>query len=183
MKGIELLSTLVALLMLLGISSILGGLVIYVINAVRQPTTSPIDYEMYLSPGYPPIKYQTMLLSYLESTEASSGLQFKKIMIYAALQRNVTDIFVDGYYIDTLGDATQTSFNKWIPEEFYLLALNVKGTNLIITKNDRALRALSSNVIKLRRVSVPVYIDASMIGAKPKNSDIPINVTLDLYVR
>ena len=66
-----------------------------------------------------------------------------------------------------------------------MLELNIGGKGFIITKNDRAMRALSNNVLRMRRISIPVYIDVET--AKEIKSDetnpLPINVTLDFYVQ
>jgi hypothetical protein len=184
MKGIELLSSLIAILVMLGFSSLFGGLLVFIINLAEQPSTNPINYEMYFSATYPPIKYETMLLSYLESTDVS-GLQIKKILAYAAYQNNVTNVFVDGTEITTLGSSSSTVFKQWIKDEAYLLELTIGGKGFVITKNDRAIRALSNNVLRLRRISVPVYIDDETAKEikSDKASPLPINVTLDFYVQ
>jgi hypothetical protein len=185
MKGVELLSSLIALLILLGMSSLLGGLLVFIINLAESPSTHPINYEMYFSPQYPPIKYETMLLSYLESTETASGYQIKKILAYAAYQRNVTNVFVDELEIKTLGSSTSTIFNQWIPTEAYLLELTINGKDYIIAENERAIRNLANNVLRMRRISVPVYIDIETAQSfKPdKTSVLPLNITLDFYVQ
>jgi hypothetical protein len=123
-------------------------------------------------------------LSYLESTDVS-GLQIKKILAYAAYQNNVTNVFVDGTEITTLGSSSSTVFKQWIKDEAYLLELTIGGKGFVITKNDRAIRALSNNVLRLRRISVPVYIDDETAKEikSDKASPLPINVTLDFYVQ
>jgi len=185
MKGIELLSSLIAILVMLGFASLFGGLLVFIINLSEQPSTNPINYEMYFSPKYPPVKYEAMLLSYLESTETVSGFQIKKILAYAAYQNNVTNVFIDGTEITTLDSSSSAIFNQWIKDEAYLLELTIGGKGYIITKNARAINALSNNILRLRRISVPIYIDDET--AKEIKSDeikpLPINVTLDFYVQ
>lgn len=183
MKGVELLSSLIALLILLGMSSLLGGLLVFIINLAELPSTHPINYEMYYSAQYPPIKYETMLLSYLESTETASGYQIKKILAYAAYQNNVNNIFVDGLEINTLGSSTSAIFNQWIPTEAYLLELTINGKDYIIA--ERGIRNLANSVLRMRRISVPVYIDIETAQAfKPdKTSVLPLDITLDFYVQ
>jgi hypothetical protein len=186
MKGIELLSSIVALLMMLGIGSLFGGAIIFVLNAAMQPTSSKINYEMYLSPIYPPIKYESMMLSYLESTEKVSGIQYKKILAYAAYQNNITDIFIDGNKeVKTLESSTFDIFSYWLEREGYILALSVDGKAYVIAKNTRALPNLPTQKFKIRRISVPIYVDADMIkhAKTASGRENPLNVTLDFYVR
>ena len=92
MKGVELLASLLALLIMIGITGLLGSVIILVIELAKSVT--PPTYNLYLSPIYPPIKYEGMLLSYLETN--ISDYQIKKILTYVAYQKNVTNIFIDG---------------------------------------------------------------------------------------
>jgi hypothetical protein len=181
MKGIELLSSLIALLFLIGIGTFLGGIVILVINMVTLPSTNPIDYELQLAPSYPPVKYQTMLLSYLETTD-ESGFQIKKILAYAAYQGNVTNVFIDGTEVTTLGSSTSDMFNEWIPREFYVLGLNINGKEHIISRNTGS---SSGSMLNLREISVPIYVDSTIytVYSREGNPELPLNVTLDLYVQ
>ena len=181
MKGVELLSSLIALLFLIGIGTLVSGLVVLVISMVKMPSTDPIDYELQLSSAYPPIKYQTMMLSYLEST-GQSGMQMKKILAYAAYQGNIDNILIDGTRVTTLSSSTADMFNKWIPREFYILSLNIGEKDYIISKNTGF---LSGGVMELREISVPEYIDSAVYNAygEDENPSLPLNVSLDLYVQ
>ena len=181
MKGVELLSSLIALLFLVGIGTLVSGIVVLVISMIELPSTNPINYELQLSSAYPPIKYQTMLLSYLEAT-GQSGMQIKKILAYAAYQGNVDNILIDGTMVTTLSSSTGDMFNKWIPREFYILSLNIGGKDYIISKNTGS---LSDGVMELREVSVPVYIDSAVynVYSEGENPSLPLNVSLDLYVQ
>jgi hypothetical protein len=185
MKGVELLASLLALLMMIGIGAFCGGIIIYIINVAHQPSATPINYEMYLSPIYPPIKYETMLLSYLETN--LSYYPIKKILTYAAYQRNITNIFMDGNVsngneeITNLGYFSSNVFNQWIPGETYLLILNVDGKEYVIVQNRRSL--ITSDMVKLRRISIPIYIDSFSIVRIDKTRELPLNVTLDFYVQ
>jgi hypothetical protein len=181
MKGMEMLASLVAILFLIGIGSLIGGIVILVINLIHLPTTQPINYELYIFSSYPAIKYQTMMLSYLEATD-ENGIQIKKILTYGVYQDNLDDVFVDGTEVTTLGASTSEMFKKWIPNEFYVLSLSINGEGHVIAKNFNP--SGSDDTLKTRMVSVPVYIDRSnfMLYSSAKNKDIPLKVTLDLYV-
>jgi len=185
MKGIELLASLISILMMIGIAALLGGAIIFVLNAVRQPLSGRINYEMYLSPIYPPVKYEIMLLSYLETTEENSGYQIKKILTYAAYQKSTTNIFVEGNNeVTTLSESSYKILSGWLEGDGYILALNVDGINYIIADNRRALPILPDEVLKLKRISVPLYADASSIrkSSTNRNKELPLNVTLDFYV-
>ena len=185
MKGIELLATVLALLMMIGATAFLGGIIIFVLNAAYQPTTSKITYEMFLSSIYPPIKDESILLSYLETTDEPSGFQVKKILTYAAYQRNITNVFVEGKEVTTLGATTLNVFSLWLKGNGYILALNIDGYPYFISDNRRAFKILPDNMLKLKRISVPVYIDVESIKKIKtyRELELPISVTLDLYVQ
>ena len=181
----ELLSSLIALLMLMGLGALMGGAIIFILNASIQPNSSKINYEMYLSPIYPPIKYEAMILSYLETTEETSGIQFKRILTYAAYQENINDVFVEGdKEVTTLSASSYNIFSLWIEREGYLLVLNVDGKAYVIAENSRALPKLPDQKFNIKRISVPLYIDAnSLKGVKyVKGRELPLKVTLDFYV-
>jgi hypothetical protein len=182
MKGIELIASLIAILFMLGISSFLGGIIIIVTNFVEQPSTSPINYEMYISPWYPPIKYESMLLSYLELTDAS-GIQVKRILAYASYQNSVDSIFIDGKPVATLGATTSSAFDKWIPGEAYAIILNVNGVPHTIAQNAEAIRKISKGILSMRRISVPVYIDRDSMASGNSKNELPLKATLDFYVQ
>jgi len=185
MKGVELLASLIAILMMIGISALLGGAIIFVLNAVRQPLSDRIDYELYLSSIYPPVKFETMLLSYLESTEENSGFQIKKILTYAAYQKNITNVFVEGNNeVTMLSESTYGIFSVWLGGNGYIITLNVGDDQYIIAENTRAFPTLPDKALKLKRISVPLYTDAALIrrSIAEKGRELPLNVTLDFYV-
>ena len=168
--------------MLIGVGSLLGGAIIFILNATRQPITSKVNYEMYLSPIYPPIKYETMLLSYLESEY--SGFQIKKILAYAAYQKNTTNIFVDGNNeVTKLSEYTYDVFSYWLEGNGYLLALNVGGKAYIIAENKRAFSIFPDEMFRVKRISIPLYIDAYSKHSTDKTRELPLNITLDFYVK
>ena len=180
MKGVELLASLLALLIMIGITGLLGGVIIFVINLAKSGT--PPTYSLYLSPIYPPIKYETMLLSYLETN--ISDYQIKKILAYAAYQKNVTNIFIDGKIeITGLTANTTNILNQWFTNEGYLLVLNVDGVGYIIAENRRAFSILPNSMLNLKRISIPLYIDSSSIIKTDKTYELPLNITLDFYVQ
>jgi hypothetical protein len=180
MKGIEVFASLVAILFLIGISSMLAGVAIMTLNLVSQPSTAPINYEMRLSYLYPPIKYETMLLSYLEVTD-TSGFQIKKILMYAAYQNNIEDVFIDGKDVTTLKSTTSDIFTKWIPSNPYLISLNVKGKSYVIADKIRSSQTAQINALKLRKISLPVYIESKIADDLKYNKDQ--GITLDFYVQ
>jgi hypothetical protein len=180
MKGIELIGTLIALLAMFGVSAFMGGIVIIVLNTA----SNKVPYTMILSPIYPPIKYEGMLLSYLESTDDHSGFQIKKILMYAAYQRNITNVFVEGNKEVTIADLTDTStriFNQWVGKNYYMLIFNIDGQAYVLAGNKFI--STYDKVTKIRRISIPVYIDAEMLKKTNKIRELPLNVTLDLYVQ
>lgn len=186
MKGIELLSSFVSFLVMLGISIFLGGVIIGVLNVARAwgVFIGPAEYEMGLSPLYPPINYEDMLLSYLETTiELTDGTRFqiKKVLVYAAYQKNVTNVFVDGKEVTTLIKSSYKIFSNWIGNYGYILVLNIGGEPYILAENRGALGITPDRMLIIRRVSIPTYIDSeSVIG---KTRELPLDVTLDLYVQ
>jgi hypothetical protein len=182
MKGIELIASLIAILFMLGISSFLGGIIIIVTNAVEQPSTRNINYEMYVSPYYPPIKYESMLLSYLEVTDAS-GIQAKRLLAYAAYQGSVDSIFIGSKEVTSLGSTTSSTFDKWIPTQAYMIILNVDGKPYIIAQNAQAVNTLSKSMLNMRKISVPIYIDRDSMAYGNKKNDLPLKATLDFYVQ
>jgi len=180
MKGVELLASLLALLMMVGISAFLAGILIFVINGEKQPSTTPINYEMYYSPIYPPIKYEIALMSYLETN--ISNYKIKKILAFAAYQRNATNIIVDGNVeITNLGDFSSKIFDQWLPNEPYLLILSASGREYVLVEKRKSIQV--SDTLKIRRISIPLYIDSSSIIVTDKTRELPLNITLDLYVQ
>jgi len=188
MKGVEALAEIVSLLVMFGLSAVLGGLIIITLNYVTILKASPIDvtaeYTMSLNPIYPPIKMEDFLLAYLESTEETSGIQFKKIITYAAYQENVTNVFVDEKGIKEIDLVASSSkiFSQWLEDYAYLLIMNVRGHPYVLAENKKAFPIFSNKMLSVRKISIPTYIDEKSIGIK-SNNELPLDVTLDLYVQ
>jgi len=188
MKGVELLAELVSLLVMIGVTIVLGGVMIMSLNLVQAASPfaewigRPIEKEwvMVLSPLYQPIQYEDMVLSYLESTD-DSGLQIKKIIAYAAYQENVTNVFIDGKEID-LVDSSSKIFSQWFEESGYILVLNIDGHPYVLAQNRRAFPIFSDRSLRLRRISQPTYVDKESVGVTDKTHELPLDATLDLYV-
>ncbi len=185
MKGVELIATLISLLTMLGITSLLGGIIVVTLNAVK----TPVSTEMVLSPIYPPIKYETMLLSYLESTDADTGFQIKKILTYAAFQDNITNIFIyppitpGNEEVKNLRSTTSRIFYTWLEKNGFIVVLNVDGYPHVLAQNIGGFVILSDNILNVKRVSIPLYIDVETMRKIDKDRELPLKVTLDLYVQ
>jgi len=182
MKGVEVIAEIVSLLVMIGLSAVLGGLIIITLNYVTVLKASPIDvtaeYTMALSPLYAPIKMEDALISYLESTDPS-GLQIKKIITYAAYQETVTNVFVEGNEINLAASSSQI-MSQLIKNDAYLLILNVRGRPYILADNKKAFAM--DKTLSLSRISFPSYIDEKSIRIS-LNHELPLDVTLDLYVK
>lgn len=183
MKGIELLATIISFLVFLGITIIFSGIIISVVNTVQatKPIVRITPYRLALSPLYPPIDYEDMLLSYLETTDPYSGFQIKKLIVYAAYQKNVTNVFINGDEVTSLPLASAEIFSRWIENYGYMLILNNGGEPYILVNNKLAFEILPDRMLKVRRVSIPSYIDSESVAGKKR--ELPLNVTLDLYVQ
>ncbi|MBN2202970.1 MAG: hypothetical protein JW700_02205 [Candidatus Aenigmarchaeota archaeon] len=181
MKGVELLASLFAVLIMIGIGSLLGGLVIFIINTAELPTSQPIDYEMQMHATYPPVKYETMLLSYLESDY--EGMQFKKILAYAAYHENLDNLYVDGIRIVDLEKSTKDVFDQWIPNQAYIIELNIDGNGIVIARSSSLIGYRKNDITEVRKLSVPIYIDAEVFDSLSKKTPLPLKVTLDFYVQ
>jgi len=183
MKGIELLATIISFLVFLGVTIIFGGIIISAVNTAQatKPFVITTPYKLALSPLYPPIDYENMLLSYLETTDPYSGFQIKKLIVYAAYQKNVTNVFIDGEEVTTLPQASSEIFSRWIGNYGYMLILNSGGEPYILVNNKLAFEILPDRMLKVRRVSIPSYIDSESVGGK--TLELPLNITLDLYVQ
>jgi hypothetical protein len=183
MKGIELFGSIVALIIMFMGSVIFQGINIFVLNNLERSFT----FRLALSPIYPPIKYEVMLLAYLESTDDVSGIQIKKILTYAAYQRNITNVFIGEKEITTLPDTSSKIFLQWFKDSEsrgYLLVLNVAGRPYVLAENKRGFVILSDSILNLKKVSIPLYIDEEIIKKSVGiNEELPLNVTLDLYVQ
>lgn len=184
MKGVEALAEIVALLIMFGVAAVLGGLIIITLNYVTWLKATPIDvtaeYTMSLLPIYPPFKMEDFLLSYLESTEETSGIPIKKIIVYAAYQENVTNVFVDDKEIDLTATSSKI-FSQWLNDP-YLLILNVNGRPYVLADNKKAFPIFSNKMLSVRRISIPTYIDEKSIGIK-SNNKLSLDITLDFYVQ
>ena len=182
MKGVEVIAEIVSLLVMIGLSAVLGGLIIITLNYVTLLKASPIDvtaeYTMALSPLYAPIKMEDALLSYLETTDPS-GLQIKKIITYAAYQETVTNVFVEGNEINLAASSSQI-MSQLIKNDAYLLILNVRGRPYVLADNKKAFAM--DKTLSLSRISFPSYIDEKSIRIS-LNHELPLDVTLDLYVK
>lgn len=188
MKGIELISEIIAMLIMIGLTAALGGVIIIGINFVKSADALPLigenipkTYIMGVSPIYPPIKNEEMLLAFLEITDENSGVQVKKILTYAAYQNNVKNVFVDGKEID-LTDVSTRIFSKWFGNDGYMLILNINGYPYVLSQNKKSLPILPDNILRIRRISYPVYLDKESAKAIKVNYELPIKITLDLYV-
>jgi len=184
MKGVEAIAEIVSLLVLFGLSAVLGGFMLIGLNYVSFLKATPInvkaEYTMVVAPIYPPIKMEDVLLSYLESTD-SSGLQIKKIIVYAAYQESVTNVYVEGNEIN-LADFSEQIMSQLVKNDAYLLVLNVRGNSYILAGNKGAFTVSSSKMLSLDRISFPTYIDEKSIRVSLAH-ELPLDVTLDLYVQ
>lgn len=184
MKGVEAIAEIVSMLVLFGLSAVLGGLIIISLNYVSFLKATPIpikaEYTMAIAPIYSPIKMEDVLLAYLESTD-SSGLQIKKIIVYAAYQESVTNVYVEGNEIN-LADSSYEILSQLIKDDAYLLVLNIRGRPYVLAENKKAFPIYSNKLLDLDRISFPTYIDKKSISLS-LNHELPLDVTLDLYVQ
>jgi len=184
MKGVELIATLIAFLFMVGISIFLSGIIITALNFARTSqnycallgVNCKVSNTMYLYSAYPPLKYETMLLSYLEVTV--ENIQIKKLLAYAAYQKNVTNIFVDDKEIKSLRSKSSAMMWQWLGKNGYLLALSIDGKPYVLADNKRAFPIASDDIVRLKRISIPVYLDVESTRGQQ-----PLSVTLDLYVQ
>lgn len=189
MKGMELIATLISFFVMIGVTTMLGGITISLIQTIEEimlkTPLEPADYRMALSPLYPPVDYENMLLSYLESTIEVDGKQIpiKTIIVHAAYQRNMNTIFIEGDSIPfaDFKEITSDVFNVWAESQGYMLVLNIEGEPHTLADNRRALGTEDDEVVKIRKISVPTFIDSESVVAGSQY--LPLDVTLDLYVR
>lgn len=169
MKGVELLAMIIAFFFLFAITFILGSITIYVENVVRGLGFHK-SYSMVVSPIHLPVKYELMLLSYLETTEHRTGIPPKKILTAAATENTTTYIYIDGEIIHDLPQFTENIFGIWMGEEAYLLILDVEGYERVIAGNKNAFALEEVEAIRVKKVSTEIFS--------------PIHKShLDLYVR
>jgi len=156
MKGLELPALLFAFMFMVGITFILAGLVVWVINAAPTSKT----YSMVVTGIHEPIKHQLVLLAYLEATYSDQNVPMKELIEAMTLQNITTDstsIWLDGNPIE-LEDVTSASssiFSQWLGNMPYVLVLKLDTVDKIIAGSTSSFTRLSK--VSIKKVSVPVW--------------------------
>lgn len=154
MKGVELLASIVGLLFLVVVSFVAGGIIIWTQNMVTL-TGMGATYTLILSPFHEPIKYESMLLSYLELEH--QGYAVKDIIVEAANQKLVSNIYIDGKYVTELPEFTRQKFGLWFGDNPYLLILYSEGEERVITGNKDAFIPSEKEKLMVRKVRMKIY--------------------------
>lgn len=157
MKGVELIASIIAFLFLFAVSFVLIGLVIYVDNVVRPLTHS--TYQLVVSPIHQPIKYETLLLAYLETTD--NGVPMKKILTEAANQdkpgTSSNPAYVDGVAVDNLLEYSQKIFSNWMGNSPYVLVLRIDDHEYILSEDREGFPLNDRDILNVRKISTKIF--------------------------
>jgi hypothetical protein len=158
MKGSELLGDMISILVMIGISFVAGGVVLWVMNITEQ-TDWGSTYSLILNPMHQPIKYEEMILSYLETTHTTSAsgpaISTKRIILEAVDQGNPRSVIVDGQKFD-LFSITQPTFDSWFQGAPYLFMLKIKGVEYPLGGSSTKFVGKEEKKISVRSLKIPV---------------------------
>jgi len=160
MKGSELLGEIIALFILIGISFVAVGIVLWVMNLTEE-TDWGSTYALTLNPIHQPIKYEIMLLSYIETTQpsGSSGpMTPVKRIIFNAVEQETTDINnvdVGGQTFD-LQTISKPIFDGWFRKDPYLLMLKIGEEEYPLAGTSKSFVGIEDKKIPVKKVAVPI---------------------------
>ena len=150
MKGMELPALIFAFLFMVGVSFVMAGLVVWVMNNAPSSKT----YSMVVTGLHIPVKQEVALMAYLEAT-SPSGIQMKDIIVAAAMQ-NRTDPWVKGSRITNVNDVSNSIFTSWYSGRPYLLLLKLQGKDHVLAGAPGDFTETGQRMI-IKKVSTPVY--------------------------
>lgn len=159
MKGAELMASIVAFLVLIGVSIITVGLTVYVIS-VSDTFDAKAEFTLKVTGLHQPLKYENALLAYLECTD-DKGIRMKKILTVAASKaKGPTDdlgnIIIDNVLVTDLKGSTGKIFNTWYGSTPYIVVLEINNVNYLLA-GDPATFKESSSKLKLKSAYTKLY--------------------------
>ena len=172
MKGSELLSQLVLLFVLIGVGFVAGGLVLWVTNITHE-TGWGSTYALVLHPIHQPIKYESMLMAYLETTHVSETgmpeVPMKEIIIKAIEDDTPEDVTIT-YESETqefdLGTISTNVFDSWFEGDPYLFVIEIEGIEHRVAGSSGSFIDIEDKKISVKKLKVPIVTsknDGAMI--------------------
>lgn len=152
MKGSEMLGDIISMMMLIGVSFIAGGVILWTLN-ITQSTGWGAMYSLTLDPVHQPIKYETMILSYIEITENSAPI--KSLVLKAIEQGTVDEISYKGSEFD-LESVTTEIFDKWMQGEPYLLVLKMSGVENHLAGSSKSFVGIENKRFSVKKINIPI---------------------------
>lgn len=161
MKGSELLGQIIGLFILIGISFVAIGMILWTIQ-ITETTGWGSTYSLILAPIHQPIKYEVMVLSYLEVTH--SGIPTKNI-IFEAIESGITDkddleeiIVTDGSesHEFNLPLLSKDAFDGWFGEDPYVLLIEIDDEPYRLAGSGRSFVPTTDEKIAVRKVTIPI---------------------------
>jgi len=152
-KGSSLIAEIIALLVMIGMGYLLGGIMIYVQGIAGLPYMPKVQYELTLEPGAIPIRHEDAMLSLMESTY--EGVTIKQLAFYAVAERNVDPYIPDKGKTINLKNAIENNLHiaNW-GADMFLLKLKTPDSEIPLIWDDSLLSR--SKVLRVQRVSVPM---------------------------
>ncbi|MBR9682215.1 MAG: hypothetical protein GOV02_00935 [Candidatus Aenigmarchaeota archaeon] len=159
MKGSELLGQIIALFILIGISFVAGGIVLWVVN-ITETTDWGATYSLVLTPVHQPIKYEAMMLSFLETTYSDVAT---KNIIFSGLENY--DYTLDNGGLDeidvgvaevNLRTISKTTFDDWFGDNPYVFIFKIEDNYYKLAGSSKPFRDNEDRKISLRRIIIPI---------------------------
>lgn len=158
MKGSELLGQIIALLVLVGISFVAGGIILWTMN-ITEDTGWGSTYSLTLNPIHQPIKYEAMILSYMEVTH--DGVPAKDMIVNSIDNGDpLTDVNVDGKTFDLI-EITRNVFDSWFGDEPYILFIERNGVRARVAGSSLRFVDYQDNKISVKTLNIPITTGSS----------------------
>ena len=156
MKGSELLGQIVALLVLVGISFVAGGLILWVMN-ITEDTAWGSTYALTLNPIHQPIKYEIMIMGFMETTH--NGITTKEIILKAIETCDnsacLTDIEIGDNTFD-IRAISKSVFDNWFEETPYLFMIEIDDIKYRLAGASTGFIDYEDNRISVKTMNIPI---------------------------
>ena len=153
MKGDEFVAALISFIILFAMAAIIVGVLVYTNGLHALSWGGSLD--VVLVGTHLPIKYENMLLSYLEVTDDTNNIPMKKIISYAAYQGTLTPN-VDGVLVNNFKSDTAVIMSTWVSDRDYIVTLEINGAETMIAGNLGGTMISSAQKLVLRKATAPI---------------------------
>ncbi len=153
MKGVQFWSLLLSTLVLIGVSIPILIIVVWA-NGLAE-TFGGATVNVTVEGLHLPIKYENIMMSYLETTSPRNGIPMKTIIRNAAYQ-GTTQPYVNGVRIVTLEQDSYDIMSMWVGDRYYLVTMTIDGGEERIAGSVGKMLSTSTKRLEIRRAPVKV---------------------------